>query len=73
MPPKEPEQEINALMTELKVWCKGKYGRQRYVARKLGISEQLLSNWIARRKTPGLQKYLTLQAFLKNRRRGGLF
>jgi transcriptional regulator with XRE-family HTH domain len=67
MLPEEPRQEIDALKTELKAWCKGKYERQRYLAQKLGISERLLSNWIARRKTPSLQKCLTLQAFLKQR------
>jgi transcriptional regulator with XRE-family HTH domain len=64
MPPKE----LDALMNELKAWCKAKHGRQKELADKLGINAQLLSNWIARRKTPGLQKYLALQAFLKRRR-----
>jgi transcriptional regulator with XRE-family HTH domain len=64
-----PPEELDRLMAELKAWCKGNHGEQKKLAEALGISEQLLSNWIARRKTPGLQKYLALQEFLKKQRR----
>jgi transcriptional regulator with XRE-family HTH domain len=65
-----PPEELDALMAELKAWCKAKHGRQRELAAELGVTEQVLSNWIARRKMPGLQNYLRLQAFLKRQRRG---
>jgi transcriptional regulator with XRE-family HTH domain len=58
-------EELDLLMAELKAWCKAKHGRQAELAREIGVTEQLLSNWLARRKTPGLQKYLALQAFLR--------
>lgn len=58
-------------MAELKAWCKEEHGRQKRVAERLGITEQLLSNWIARRKTPGLQKYFALKAFLENQSTSG--
>ncbi len=61
MPPKE----LDALMSELKAWCKREHGRQKALADELGVTEQLVSNWIARRKKPGLENYLKLQAFLK--------
>jgi transcriptional regulator with XRE-family HTH domain len=66
--PLMPPQELDTLMTELKAWCKEEHGRQKAVAEELGVTEQLVSNWIARRKTPGLENYLKLQALLKKRR-----
>jgi transcriptional regulator with XRE-family HTH domain len=65
MPPKE----LDALMAELKAWCKREHGRQKALADELGVTEQLVSNWIARRKTPGLENYLKLKAFLDKQRR----
>ena len=65
MPPKE----IDALMAELHHWCKQERGRQKDLAERLGVTEQTLSNWIARRKTPSLEKYLFIRAFLKKERR----
>ncbi|MGA8656641.1 MAG: helix-turn-helix domain-containing protein [Chthoniobacterales bacterium] len=65
-----PPEELDRLMAELRTWCKANHGEQKKLAEALGISEQLLSNWIARRKTPGLQKYLALHALLNERRRG---
>ena len=64
-----PPEELDTLMAELKAWCKDKHGRQKNLAEELGITEQLLSNWIARRKTPSLENYLKLKAFLKKQPR----
>jgi transcriptional regulator with XRE-family HTH domain len=64
-----PPEEIDALMAELYHWCKQERGRQKDLAERLGVTEQTLSNWIARRKTPSLEKYLFLRAFLKKQRR----
>jgi transcriptional regulator with XRE-family HTH domain len=64
-----PPEELDRLMAELKSWCKAHHGEQKKLAQSLGITEQLLSNWIAGRKTPGLKNYLALQEFLKKQRR----
>jgi DNA-binding transcriptional regulator YiaG len=64
-----PPEELDALMAELKAWCKDKHGRQRELAGELGVTEQVLSNWIARRKKPSLENYLKLHAFLRKQRR----
>jgi transcriptional regulator with XRE-family HTH domain len=42
-------------------------GRQTELARAMGVSPQTLANWLAGRKTPSLQKFLALQAFLERR------
>jgi transcriptional regulator with XRE-family HTH domain len=65
-----PPEELDALMAELKAWCKAKHGRQKELSEKIGVSEDTISHWIARRKTPGLVKYFELQVFLKQQRRG---
>ena len=64
-----PPEELDTLMTKLKDWCKNKHGRQKDLAEELGITEQLLSNWLAGRKKPSLDKYLALRAFLAKQRR----
>jgi transcriptional regulator with XRE-family HTH domain len=68
--PAMPPEELDALMAELKAWCKAEHGRQKDLAAELDVTEQVLSNWIAGRKKPGLENYLKLRAFLKHRRRG---
>jgi hypothetical protein len=62
-------QEVDKLISELTTWCRGQHGRQRELAAMLGVSEQLVSNWLARRKTPTLQHGLQIQEFLKKRRK----
>jgi transcriptional regulator with XRE-family HTH domain len=64
-----PPEELDALMAELKAWCKAKHGRQKDLAEKIGVSEDTISHWIARRKKPGLEKYFELRAFLKQQRK----
>lgn len=63
-----PPEEVERLMIELQVWCKGKHGRQRKLADAIGVSEQVVSNWLNRRKTPSLKYWLALQAFAKKQR-----
>jgi hypothetical protein len=65
MPPKESE----ILIAELKAWADAKYGRRSAIARMLGLSPQLVSDWLAGRKTPTLDTGFQLQAFLKKQRR----
>ena len=62
-------QMVDKLISELTAWCRAQHGRQRELAAMLGVSEQLVSNWLARRKTPTLQHGLQIQEFLKKRRK----
>jgi hypothetical protein len=63
-----PPEALDRLMAELKAWFKEHHGEQKKLAAELKISEALLSNWLARRKDPGLKNYLALQAFAKKHR-----
>lgn len=63
-----PPEELDKLMAELKEWCKAHHGEQKKLAVTLKVSEALLSNWIARRKDPGLKKYLAIQDFLRKQK-----
>jgi transcriptional regulator with XRE-family HTH domain len=65
MEPKESEM----LIAELKAWADEKYGRRSELARMLGLSPQLVSDWFAGRKTPTLDTGLKLQRFLKKWRK----
>jgi transcriptional regulator with XRE-family HTH domain len=62
-------QEVDKLISGLTAWCRAQHGRQREIAAMLGVSEQLVSNWLARRKTPTLQHGLQIQEFLNKQRK----
>jgi transcriptional regulator with XRE-family HTH domain len=65
MAPKESEK----LIAGLKAWADAEYGRRAELARMLGVSRQLVSDWLAGRKMPTLDAGLRIQAFLKKHRR----
>jgi transcriptional regulator with XRE-family HTH domain len=54
------------LISELHAWCDADYGRRSEIARILGVSAQTVSNWLARRTTPGSEETLILIEFLKD-------
>jgi hypothetical protein len=58
----DPEEK---LICDLQVWARAKYGRRAFLARKLGVSKQLVSFWITRKRTPRLHHGFALQSFLK--------
>jgi transcriptional regulator with XRE-family HTH domain len=58
----DPEEK---LLSDLLGWARAKYGRPALLARKLGVSKQLVSHWITGRRTPTLHDGLAIQAFLK--------
>jgi hypothetical protein len=60
--------EIKTLMAELKRWSSEKHGRQTELAREIGVSPKLVSDWIALRRPPSLNQYLKLQDFLKRQK-----
>jgi DNA-binding transcriptional regulator YdaS (Cro superfamily) len=58
----DPEEK---LLADLETWARAKYGRPAFLARKLGVSKQLVSHWITRRRTPSLHYGFAIQEFLK--------
>ncbi|MBV8967850.1 MAG: helix-turn-helix transcriptional regulator [Verrucomicrobia bacterium] len=64
-----PTRESEVLISELKNWCDQKYGRRAELARMLGVSRQLITDWFAGRALPTLEIGLKIQAFLKKQRR----
>jgi transcriptional regulator with XRE-family HTH domain len=65
MPPKESE----VLVAELRAWVEAERGRRAEVARSLGKSPQLISEWLAGRSRPRLDDAADLRAFLKKQRK----
>ena len=63
--PKESEK----LLTELKTWANAEYGRRAELARMLGVSRQLVSEWFAGRATPTWDNGMRIEDFLKKQRR----
>jgi predicted transcriptional regulator len=62
-------EESKKLITELRAWCDEQFGRRAELARMLGVSRQLVSDWFAGRATPTLDAGLQIQEFLKKQRR----
>lgn len=60
-----PPEELDRFMAEVKAWSKERHGRQKDLAKKMDVSEALLSNWIARRKTPSIENYFRLKAIFE--------
>lgn len=69
MPPEEPKKESEILIDELRAWCEEQYGRQAEVAEKIGVSRQVISDWLHGRAVPSFDNGLKLQRFLKKGRR----
>ena len=65
MSPRESE----LLIAELKTWCNERYGRRAEVAEAIGVSRQIVSDWLAGRSVPSLDNGLKLLRFLKKQRR----
>jgi DNA-binding XRE family transcriptional regulator len=55
-----PSKKLNRVMTDLSAYCKLEHGRQKNIASRLGVTQQTLSNWMAGRKEPSLEKYLRI-------------
>jgi hypothetical protein len=70
VPQKEPEKPED-LIAELKAWADAEYGRRAELARMLGVSRQLISEWFADppRSVPTWDHGLKIEAFLKKTRR----
>jgi hypothetical protein len=62
-------EESEKLMADLKAWADAEYGRRAELARMLGVSRQLVSDWLAGRKMPTLDSGLKIQTFLKKQRK----
>jgi transcriptional regulator with XRE-family HTH domain len=59
-----PPEELDRLMDDLRAWCCEKYGRQAEVASELGVSKQLVTNWLAGRRVPSLKLFFKIRRFL---------
>jgi transcriptional regulator with XRE-family HTH domain len=60
------QKEVEVVMERLKRWCKDPdgWGRQRQLAKELGVSEPLVSSWVLGRRLPSLQHWFSIKAIL---------
>jgi DNA-binding transcriptional regulator YiaG len=66
---KEPaSEEIKKLMRDVRSWADQSYGRRAELARILGVSKQVISDWLTGRSTPSFEKGLKLIAFLESQK-----
>jgi hypothetical protein len=64
----EAEIKAKALINELQTWCREKYGRNTEVAKALGVSRQLISDWFSGRTVPTLIMGFAIQEFLETQK-----
>ena len=63
-----PDDEIEALLAELKAWLSEKGLTQADLARMLGVSRQRLNQWMRGDAKPNLQAWLKIKQFLRGRK-----
>jgi transcriptional regulator with XRE-family HTH domain len=59
--------ELKKLMRELEDLCRI-HGQQKQIAHAIGVSEQVLSNWIHGSRSPSLDSYFKIREYLSARR-----
>jgi len=59
---------VETLLDTLREWCEAEHGRNAEIADHLGVSRQLVTDWLKGRAIPTLSSGLKLQAFLKEHR-----
>jgi DNA-binding XRE family transcriptional regulator len=59
------QQKIEEVLEELRAWCTERRGRNLELAKKLGVSKQLVTDWLKGRAVPTWAIGLEIQAFLK--------
>jgi hypothetical protein len=60
MSPTKSEQ----LIIELKAWADEERGRRSMLARRFGVTRQIITNWFALRRNPSFEDGLKIQEFL---------
>jgi transcriptional regulator with XRE-family HTH domain len=63
-----PEDEISAVLTQLKAWLVEKKLTEADLARMLGVSRQRLNQWMRGDARPNLQAWLKIKQFLRGRK-----
>ena len=59
--------ELKKLMGELSELCRV-HGRQKEIAREMGVSEQVLSNWLNGSRSPSLESFFKIRDFLEKQK-----
>jgi transcriptional regulator with XRE-family HTH domain len=62
--------ESEKIIGELKAWVNGARGRRVEIAKELGKSPQLISDWLAGRAAPRLDEAFKLREFLQKQTEG---
>ena len=62
--------EVARLISDLRTWCKGKHGRQTYLAKILGINRKRFTEWFSGNAQPSLSVGLKIKTFLEGEKSG---
>jgi len=55
------------LIAKLKTWCDGAYGRRSAIARELGISPSLISDWLNGRRMPTYDQGVQIEELIRRK------
>jgi transcriptional regulator with XRE-family HTH domain len=60
------QERIEKLLGDVETWCAKKRGRQTELADALGVTRQLLNQWLKRKQDPPSEMTLAMIEFLKD-------
>jgi transcriptional regulator with XRE-family HTH domain len=60
--------DLKKLMGELSELCRV-HGRQKEIAQEMGVSEQVLSNWLNGSRSQSLESFFKIRDFLEKQRK----
>jgi transcriptional regulator with XRE-family HTH domain len=63
------QQTPDQVLDRLRAWCQEKRGRNMEIAQKLGVSKQLVTDWLKGRAVPTWENGAKIAEFLKKQRR----
>jgi hypothetical protein len=58
---------ISKLLSDLRQWCDRSHGRRVEASLGIGVSKQVISDWLAGHRNPTGEQVLALDAFLKGK------
>jgi DNA-binding transcriptional regulator YdaS (Cro superfamily) len=55
------------LIAKLKAWCDVKYGRRSAIARELGVSPALVTDWLKGRRMPSYDQGVRIEEIIRRK------
>lgn len=64
-----PHPKTKAVLDRVRVWCDAEYGRRSFLAKELGVSPSLVTDWLAGRRAPDADHVFALADLIAKSRK----